>query len=74
MRGGDDADVDLDRLLAAKALQLAVLDHAQQAHLRGQRQLADFVEKQRAAIRLFEPPLATAGGAGERALLVPEQL
>ena len=35
--GGDDPDVDALRLLAADALEGAVLEDAQQAHLRGQR-------------------------------------
>ena len=58
MRGRDDADVDAHRPLAADAHDLAVLDDAQQPHLRGQRQLADLVEEQRAAVGLFEPALA----------------
>ena len=58
MRGGDDADVDADRPLAADAHDFAVLHDAQQAHLRGERQLADFVEEQGAAVGLLEPALA----------------
>ncbi len=36
----------------------AVLQHAQQAHLRGERQLADLVEEERAAVGALEPALA----------------
>ena len=39
-----------------------------------QRDLADLVEEQRAAVGLLEAALAARDGAGERALLVPEQL
>ena len=46
---GNDADVDLDRLAAADRLDGAFLQRAQQLYLRRQRQLADLVEKQRAA-------------------------
>ncbi len=52
----------------------ALLQHAQQLHLRGRRHLADFVEKERAAIGQLEAALAPIGGARERALLVPEDL
>ena len=58
MRGGDDADVDADGPLAADAHDLAVLHDAKQPHLRGERQLADLVEEERAAVGLLEPALA----------------
>ena len=58
VRGGDDPDVDVHRPLAADADHFAVLHDAQQAHLRGERQLADLVEEQRAAVGLLEPALA----------------
>ena len=74
VRGRDDPDLDVHRPLAADPDDLAVLDHAQQPDLGGERQLADFVEEQRAAVRLLEPALAARGRAGEGALLVPEQL
>ena len=46
---GNNADVDLHRLAAADRLDGALLQRAQKLYLRGQRQFADFVEKQRAA-------------------------
>ena len=72
--GGDDADVDLDGLRPADALESAFLEHAQQFGLHGQRDLADLVEKDRAAVRQLEPALALTGRAGERPLLVAEEL
>ena len=60
--------------LAANALQLAFLQHAQQLRLHRQRHVADLVEEQRPAVRLLELAEMTRGRAGERALLVPEQL
>ena len=39
-------------------IDFAVLDDAQQTHLRGRGELADFVEEQRAAVSLLEPSLA----------------
>ena len=52
---GDDADVDSERLLSADPLERAVLEHAQQPHLRVERQLANLVEEQRAAVGALEP-------------------
>ncbi len=52
--GGDDADVDVDALLAADAHELALLDDAQELGLKRRRQLAHLVEKDRALIRQLE--------------------
>ena len=71
--GGDEPHVDLDRLLGADRLDLALLDGAKQLHLRRQRQLADLVEEQRAAGCLDELAGVSLGCAGEGALLVAEQ-
>ena len=70
----DDAHVDLDRLRAADAHELALLEHAQQLHLRRRRNLADLVEKERPRVGQLEAPEPPLGRAGERALLVAEQL
>jgi hypothetical protein len=53
---------------------LAFLQRAQQLRLRARRQLAGFVEEQRALIRLLEQAGPLADGAGERALRVAEEL
>ena len=63
----------LTGLRAADRLDLALLDRAQQLHLRGQRQFADLVEEQRAAGGLDELAGVLLGRAGEGALLVAEQ-
>src|SRR5262245_11547320 len=70
---GDDANVDLHRLAAADGLDRALLERAEQLHLRGQRQLADLVQKQRAAMGLDELAGVPLGRAREGALLVAEQ-
>jgi hypothetical protein len=59
---------------AADALELALLQHAQQLGLQVERHLADLVEEQRAAVGELERAGARGDGAGERALLVAEQL
>src|SRR5213076_424485 len=74
IRGGDDADVDGLFVLAADAAERALLQDAQQLHLRRRRHLRDFVEEQRAVVRQLEAALTALDGAGEGALLVPEQL
>ena len=45
---GDDAHVDVQRLVAADALERALLQEAQELHLRRRRDLADLVEEERA--------------------------
>ena len=70
----DEPHVRRDRLRAAEPLELALLQHAQQLDLRREVELADLVEKERAAFGQLEPPLLRRVGAGERALLVAEQL
>ena len=60
--------------MAAEPLELALLQHAQQLHLGGELDVADLVEKQRAAFGELEAPLLARVGAGERPLLVAEEL
>ena len=54
MRGRDDADIGLDRLRAADGRVFALLQHAQQAGLRLQRHVADFIEEKSSALGLLE--------------------
>jgi outer membrane PBP1 activator LpoA protein len=74
MRRCDDAHVDAHRNLSADAIELAFRQHAQQPRLQLRRHVADLVEEQRAAVRLLEAAATLAIRAGERALLVAEQL
>ena len=70
---GDDAHVHVERLVAADALEFAVLQHAQDFRLRRQRHVADFVEKNRPLVALLELADPPVGRARERALFVAEQ-
>ena len=63
-----------DRVRVADPLELALLQHAQQLHLQRRAHRPDFVEKQRALVRLLEASLTVADGAGERAAHVAEEL
>ena len=51
---GNDPQIHANALVRAQALQLLLLQHPQQFHLLGQRHAFDFIEKQRAAIGVFE--------------------
>src|SRR3546814_3636193 len=53
-RARDDADIDADHGAAADAGEALIGENAQDLALRGQRHVGDLVEKQRAAMRLFE--------------------
>jgi hypothetical protein len=57
----------------ADRLDLALLQRAQQLHLRRQRQLADLIQEQGAAIGFRELADMAVGGAGEGSALVTEQ-
>src|SRR5690606_19801273 len=72
--GREQADIGADRIVAADALEGALLEHLEELHLRELRDLTDLVEKEGAAVGLLEATDATPIGARERALLVPEQL
>ena len=71
--GADDADVDLDRLMTADALDHLVLQEAQQLDLHRQRHVADFVEEEGAAIGALDLADGLLDGAGEGALFMAEQ-
>ena len=72
--GGDEAHVDGDGPRAAEALDLALLQGAQQFGLQVERQLAHLVEKERAFVRQLQAADLARDGAGERAFLVAEEL
>ena len=71
--GGDDAHVHAVGARAAQPLELPLLEDAQQLGLQGQGQLADLVEEDGAAVRLFEAAHPGHHRAGEGAFLVTEQ-
>ena len=73
MGGGDDAHVHADQFAPAYAEELALGQHPQQPRLQRQRHVADFVQKQRAAIGLLEATDVALLRAGEGAGFVAEQ-
>ncbi len=62
--GADHAHLGVAFTVGAQPLVTAGFQHAQQLHLPRQRQVADLVEKQRAAIGRFELAFARLVGAG----------
>ena len=72
--GRHHARVRPQRLAAAHALELALLEDAQQGDLDRRRQLPDLVEEDRAPGGQLEAAPPPFQGAREGALLVPEQL
>src|ERR1043166_1493980 len=74
MRGHHHAHIDSNATGAAQTLDLALLQHSQQFRLHHAVHVADLVQKQRPAVRLFELAQVTRSRARKRSLLVPEQL
>jgi hypothetical protein len=72
--GRHDPDIRLDRRSATDRGVFALLEHAQQPRLRFHGHVADFIQEQRAALRLLETPDAALVCSGEGALLVAEKL
>src|SRR5690606_14608997 len=65
---------DLHVARVAEPPDALLLQDAEQLHLQRQRQLADLVEEERAAVRLLEQARLVARRVGERAAPVPEEL
>ncbi len=73
-RGRDDPHVDLARRAVTDAADLALLEGAQQLHLKLGWQLTDLVQEQRTVVGLLEQPGPVDVGAGESAFDVSEKL
>jgi hypothetical protein len=68
--GGYYPDIDAD----CRAVKLALRKHAQQPRLQRWRHIADFIEKQGAAVGLFEAPHTSRVGSRECAFFMSEKL
>src|SRR5258706_5442245 len=73
IRGGDETNVHANRPRAPQSLEFLLLEHAQQLWLQLQRNVADFVEKQRALICQLKTSQLLGDGSGESAFLVAKQ-
>src|SRR4030095_7238363 len=70
----DQADVHLEGVRSSDALELALLENAQEFRLKLLRKVADLVQEQRAAVCQLEAADPACERAREGAFLVPEQL
>jgi len=73
MRCTDDSRVDGNRLAPANPLDHPLLQKTQQFHLQRQRDVADFVQEQCAAIGLLDLALGHLDGTGKGTFFMPEQ-
>src|SRR5262249_15417958 len=71
--GRHHAHIDADPLVATDAPKLGPLDCAQELRLKGDVEIADLVDEQRAAVGVLEEPLVGGDRAGESTPLVPEE-
>src|SRR5271170_4619702 len=69
IRGCDQAHIHLHRFRATQALELALLQDAEQFHLRYRRNVSNLIEKQRSLISQFEFAQLASICACERAFL-----
>ena len=74
MRSRDDAHVHIHRLRRAHGPHRAVLQHTQQLRLKREWHVADFIEKQAAAIGRLKQSLLRGRSARKRTLGITEQL
>src|SRR5262249_52445209 len=73
VRGGQDTHVRLAFLWVAEALIGAVVEEAQQARLRVRSQVADLIQKERAALGFLNFADGVRDGPGERSLAMTEE-
>ena len=71
--GRNDARVDASLAVLADAADLVLLENAKELHLHRQRDVAHFIEQQRASLRRFEQTWPIVQRAGKRAASVAEQ-
>ena len=74
VRRGDQPDIDRNFAAAAHGTDAPLLQGAEQLHLRFIGQVADLVQKERAAVRGFEGARLVAHGSRKRTLDVAEKL
>ena len=73
VRGGDDANVNLDRFAAADAFERMSFEHSQKLRLNRGTHFADFVEHERTLVSGFELADLAFRGPGKRTAFMAEQ-
>src|ERR1051326_7947188 len=74
VRRGDHADIHLHRFRPSDPVERAVLQHAEEFHLKRLARLSDFIEKNRPPVRQLESPGPLAHCASEGAPFVSKEL
>jgi len=74
MRGRDQADIHLVRVVAAEPLELLLLQDPQQFRLKFQRDVAYLIKKERALVRKLKTSRFLRDRPGKCSLFVAEQL
>src|SRR5271156_318953 len=74
IRRRDDSRIEVNRALAADALEVLLLQEAQKLGLEGRRQIGNLVEENGAAVGRFEPARLVLHRPGESAAHVAEEL
>src|SRR5260370_17609828 len=70
IRGGDDANVDLDGLCASHPLEFPFLKDSQERNLSVGSQFADFVQENRSAVGQFKAPQPALRGSRHSSLFI----
>src|SRR6476660_7205960 len=73
VRGGDDPHVDRCSLSRTDRTHFAVLQHAQELGLQGERHVTDFIQKQSPSVGSGNETFVIVGRTGKRAFAVTEQ-
>ena len=73
MRGGDNADIDLDCFATADRFEFALFQDFQHLHLQIRTHVSDFVKENRPTVGHFKFPDFRIGGASERTFDMTEQ-
>ena len=66
--------IDGDRLLSTQSLYLVILQESKQLDLQPERDIPNFVQEQRAALRAFDAPFSLLHGSCEGSFFIAEQL
>lgn len=73
MSGGDQANVNLVRTVAAEPLEFLLLQNTEQLRLKFERYVTHLIKKKGTFVREFEPPGFLRDSTGKCSLLVPEK-
>ena len=72
--GGNDSDIGLDRRVSADTFELLLLEKTERLGLRRGGHIADLIQKDRAAVDLFELADASLVGSCKSSFFMPKQL